>query len=435
MRVLLISANREPFPEAVFPAGLTYVAGGLERAGATVRILDMRHHAIPSLKKEISGFRPDRIGISLRNIDNAAYPFFRFYLPYYLTLIRAIRAAGSVPVVLGGSAFSLFPEEITAYLKADAGLCGDGETLYEFLRGDGKEKIAAAAQCSIEDVGFPADLAGVFPGFRRYRTIGIQTARGCANRCIYCSYPVLEGRKCRRRPPGSVVEEILSLNRKFGITNFFIVDSVFNGDEDHMAAVLERLAAVNLRIRISCYLQPKISDPSLFRLLKKTGCIAVDFGTDSGAPLLLSSLRKPFAPGDIRKASGACRKEGIDFCHSLIFGGPGETPATIQETVELMDEVSPRAVVAMTGIRIYPSTEMERIALSEGVIAEGESLLEPRFYFPELGRPLLLEGVRRAADGRNNWFFPGQRDWSASWGYRLLGFFYRKGPLWRTFRK
>ena len=129
MRILLISANREPFPEPVFPIGLAYVAGSLERSGVEVRILDMRHGSTSSLQKEITRFRPDRIGISLRNVDNAAYPFFRFYLPSYLTLIQSVRAVSDVPVVLGGSAFSLFPEEINAYLKTEGGLKGDGEGL------------------------------------------------------------------------------------------------------------------------------------------------------------------------------------------------------------------------------------------------------------------------------------------------------------------
>ena len=77
---------------------------------------------------------------------------------------------------------------------------------------------------------------------------------------------------------------------------------------------------------------------------------------------MLLSMNKGFIPEDIIKTSEACITEGIDFCHSLIFGGPCETRETIRETVRLMDEASPRAVVAMTGVRIYPGTEMEMIA-------------------------------------------------------------------------
>jgi radical SAM superfamily enzyme YgiQ (UPF0313 family) len=133
-------------------------------------------------------------------------------------------------------------------------------------------------------------------------------------------------------------------------------------------------------------------------------------------------------------ASDACRRANIDFCHSLIFGGPGETKETVEETVRHMDLLKPKAVVAMTGIRIYPGTEIERIALREGLISSGEEMLRPRFYFygEEQG---LFHSIRALAAARRNWFLPGERDWSSALGPRLLRFFHRVGPLWRTFRQ
>jgi hypothetical protein len=100
-----------------------------------------------------------------------------------------------------------------------------------------------------------------------------------------------------------------------------------------------------------------------------------------------------------------------------------------------MDMLSPEAVIAMTGLRIYPGTEVERIAIEEGVIGAGQSLLEPQFYFSRLGAQALLKNVYERAAQRRNWFFPGRKDWSSTIGYRVLNFLYRKGPLWRTFRK
>ena len=127
MRILLISANTEPFPEPVFPIGAVYVANALQEAGAQARIMDMRiTNSGTSLRKELKAFRPDRIGISLRNVDNAAYPCTRFYLPSYAALIKSLRDCCNAPVILGGPAFSLFPVEIAAYLGVDRGVRGEG---------------------------------------------------------------------------------------------------------------------------------------------------------------------------------------------------------------------------------------------------------------------------------------------------------------------
>jgi hypothetical protein len=435
MRILLISANTEPFPEPVFPIGSVYVGNALQKAGARVRISDMRHQSsISTLKKEMEAFRPDRIGISLRNVDNAAYPSTRFYLPFYASMVHALRASCDAPIILGGSAFSLFPEEIITYLGADGGVTGDGEKAVSLFRNPDHGKIVTSGLLDLEEIAIPQNIDELFPGFSRYRTMGIQTARGCPNHCIYCTYPHLEGRAIRTRSPESVAGEIAMLHKDFGIRNFFIVDSLFNSDEDHMVRVAERIAGLSLPIRISCYLQPKVSDPRIFRLLKMAGCVAVDFGTDSGSPEMLASLKKTFTRDDIRKASRACGEAGIDFCHSLILGGPGETTNTIRETISLMDEVSPRAVIAMTGVRIYPGTEMERIAVREAALAAGESLLNPRFYFPPMGSSALLKSVYEETTGRKNWFFPGKKDWGSTIGFKVLQFLYRKGPLWRTFR-
>jgi len=86
------------------------------------------------VQKEIATFHPDCIGISLRNVDNASYPATRFYLPSYSALVKSIRKISKVPVILGGSAFSLFPDEIAAYLEADGGIRGEGENAAEIFQ-------------------------------------------------------------------------------------------------------------------------------------------------------------------------------------------------------------------------------------------------------------------------------------------------------------
>ena len=436
MRILLISANREPFPEPVFPIGAVYMANALQEAGARVRIFDMRYYSETSpLQREIASFQPDRIGLSLRNIDNASYPAVRCYLPSYAALVKSIRTICNVPIILGGSAFSIFPYEIAAHLGVDGGIKGEGENATGIFQEISQGQIAAADPADMADVAFPENIKDLFPGFRRYKTMGIQTARGCPNKCIYCTYPSLEGSRRRVRTAENVVADIAMLYKDFGINNYFFVDSLFNGDEGHMVRVLEELVDRKLPVRFSCYMQPKMSDSGIFQLLRKAGCVAVDFGTDSGSPAMLSSFRKPFTQSDISATSLACRKAGIDFCHSLIFGGPGETLGTIAETVSLMDELSPRAVIAMTGIRIYPGTEMERIAIGEGVIRADQSLIQPQFYGSRLGAKSLRRAVYKARAGRKNWFFPGKKDWSSMVGFRILSFLYRKGPLWKIFLK
>jgi len=437
MRVLLVSANREQFPEPVFPLGAAYVASALLREGSQVRVFDAGVTPFPlrSLRRALERFSPEIVGLSLRNVDNAAYPRSRCYLPGYVQIACEVRASSRASLVLGGSAFSIFPEDLMRLLRAERGATGDGEDgILRLLRGEAG-RIVDGRLDDLDSVIFPRDVESVFPGFDRYRVIGVQTTRGCPQTCIYCTYPLLEGDRLRARTPEAVADDLAFLSREHGKRDFFLVDSLANADEGHMERVCRAIVSRDLRIRFTCYLRPKVSDPALFGLLARAGCVSVEFGTDSGSDAVLSSLGKGFSPGDVREASDACRKARIDFCHYLLFGGPGETRETVAETVRLMDLTAPNAVVAMTGLRIYPRTALHRIALREGILSPDDSLLGPRHYFPGGDPSWVLAQVGDAAARRRNWFLPGRRDWSRALAPRLLRLMHPVGPLWRTFRQ
>ena len=448
-RVLIVVANREQFPEPAFPVGALYVARAVEAAGGRARVFDagLYRRPLPRARAELEAWRPDVVGLSLRNADNVAWPHTRTYADWYARVAAAVRAAAPrARLVLGGPAFSIFPRQMRRALLVGDGVVGDGESAARLMVEDRLPRgVVEAPLDDLGDVGLPGDLAEVFPGAGRYRTAGVQTARGCPHGCIYCTYPRLEGTRLRRRPPEAVVDEMERLRRELGTSEQFVVDSSFNAAEYHMAAVCEELRRRRSRpgatladVSFSCYLQPRVSDPDLFRLLRAAGCTSVDFGVDSAAEALLVGLGKSFSVADLRAATAAARDAGLDVCHSLLFGGPGETPETVAETVRVMDEVASTAVVAMAGLRIYPGTRLAEVAREAGVIGEREPLLEPRFFAAgyAAGDPRaawLFEQVRAAAATRRSWFLPGARDWSAAWGPRLLRRLGKPGPLWRNF--
>jgi hypothetical protein len=122
------------------------------------------------------------------------------------------------------------------------------------------------------------------------------------------------------------------------------------------------------------------------------------------------------------------------MCHSLIFGGPGETRQTVSETLALMDELKPTAVFAMTGIRILPGTEMVEIALRDGQIDADDNLLYPKFYIsPALGDEL-IDAIEAYAHAHSNWIVPGK---GIRTNVRVLQELRErkiKGQLWRLLR-
>jgi radical SAM superfamily enzyme YgiQ (UPF0313 family) len=75
------------------------------------------------------------IGISLRNIDDVAYPKKHSYLAEYKSTIKSLRKYSRAPIVLGGSGFTIMPEAFMSELGADFGIVGEGEKAFpELLR-------------------------------------------------------------------------------------------------------------------------------------------------------------------------------------------------------------------------------------------------------------------------------------------------------------
>jgi hypothetical protein len=138
-----------------------------------------------------------------------------------------------------------------------------------------------------------------------------------------------------------------------------------------------------------------------------------------------------FDPDDLRRTAALCHAAGLKFCQSLIFGGPGETRTTIEETISLMEELKPTAVIAMTGIRILPGTQMVEHALRDGQIDDDDNLLYPKFYIA----PGFAEEIINLIDGyarrHANWIVPGKGIKTNVQVLQRLRARKIKGPLWR----
>src|SRR6185503_18325795 len=137
-------------------------------------------------------------------------------------------------------------------------------------------------------------------------------------------------------------------------------------------------------------------------LMLEAGCQSVDFGTDAAAADTLRGFRKSFNVDDILSASEVCRSRALPFCHSLVFGGEGETWETVAETIAVMDTCRPTAVTAMCGVRVYPETPLAATLLARGEVPDVTALYEPWFYFAPAVREGLAEIVAVAARGRGN---------------------------------
>ena len=422
MRTLLISANTEKINMPTLPMGLGCVAAAVKAAGHPVRFLDLMgvEDWRALLGEALAGFAPEVIGISIRNIDDQDSLNPRFLLEEARAVVACCRAKSDAPVVLGGAGYSIFPESVLDYTGADMGIQGEGEAAFVRLlaRLEAQQPLADVPGLYVRGRGLqaprsfdPALDRMPLPGPDLFDTrlaenpayyLPVQTRRGCPLTCSYCSTPTIEGRLIRRRSADKVVAS-LARWRAAGFRQVFFVDNVFNLPPGYARDLCERITSAGLDIHWRCILYPGQVKEDLVQAMARAGCREVSLGFESGAQPLLDAMRKRFRTEDVRNASRLLADYGIRRMGFLLLGGPGETRTSVAESLAFADALGLDAVKLTVGVRIYPYTELARIAMREGVIDAGSDLLQPRFYIARGLEAWLRETVQAWMAERPHW--------------------------------
>jgi radical SAM superfamily enzyme YgiQ (UPF0313 family) len=227
-----------------------------------------------------------------------------------------------------------------------------------------------------------------------------------------------------------VAEEMAFLYRTWGVDYFFIVDSVFNLDRERELALAEEIGRRSLPIRWGAFFLPAGIDAGYLGALQASGLTHVEFGTDALCAPMLASYAKGFGVADVLEAYRTCREVGVHQAHYLLFGGPGETEATVTETVDRARALEGCVFFPFVGLRVYPGTRLFESAREEGLVSSAGGCLEAVFYISAaVGAEQAWAIVARAAAGERRWVLPSSYEAMAAITARLRkrG---RKGPLW-----
>jgi len=400
------------------PLGLACVAEATKRAGHEVIMLDLMFRADVSstLKDAISETQPECIGISVRNIDDQCSESPQFLIEKVKQVVTVCRTLSASPIVLGGAGYSMFPESALAYLEADYGVAGEGEMAFTNLltllhknedpslipglyikdQGSREPKI----WCKNLDKFFlpETSILSVSVSQSHEPWIPVQTRRGCALRCSYCSTSTIEGGILRKRSP-EIVSSWLESWVNAGYANFFFVDNTFNLPPAYAKAICRKILKRKLDMNWRCIIYPDKVDKELVELMVAAGCRQISLGFESGSEQMLKNLNKQFTLNDVSAVSEIFAEQGIERMGFLLLGGPGETRQSVEESLAFADSLKLDTLRVTAGIRIYPDTALADTAIHQGVISPQANLLYPHFYLsPDL----------------EDWLSKRLREWQAS---------------------
>ena len=408
MRILLSAANFCSDPYPVYPLGMSVIAGALAAAGHEVEQFDPMPFGPEKYREEaakrVAAFRPELIGVSIRNLDNIdSRADDDELIRDSVKVIRFLRTLAAAPMILGGPGYSLYPERILELTGAEYGVAGEGESAVvelaaALVRG---ERPAPGVYRKKSERQAPPLYSPEIAGFYHGEThiIPIQTKRGCPFRCAYCTYPMLEGHEMRLRDLDEVLRDIERIRSEWPDAMLYFVDAVFNDPGRCYVPLVEAMIERRLTVPWTGFVTPaRLRDGDLERMAE-SGMVAVDLGVDAASDATLAGLGKAFSFDEVRRCCGKLLELNVGVTTSVMFGGPGETYETVAEGIRNLREIEPAYSIAFSGIRVLDGAPLVDVARREGKVAPDWDGLGSLYYFapgldPDRVHEMLLEGFK-----------------------------------------
>ncbi|MBN1618626.1 radical SAM protein [Candidatus Dojkabacteria bacterium] len=195
---------------------------------------------------------------------------------------------------------------------------------------------------SIEDLPFPArDLLDN----NAYRHVSdnekfthINIARGCPHSCSYCAARYYYGHKFRKRPVGSIIEELNECIVKYGIRKFVFWSESFTLEREFGIHICNKIIEHNLKI--VWYTRSRVDnlDLELLRKMKRAGCKGISIGIESPNNDILNACKKHITVEQINNAIRVANQVGVHVTGHFVFGLPGDSYRSALEAIRFARE-------------------------------------------------------------------------------------------------
>ena len=363
-----------------YPLGVAYLHSFLESAGNSVETLFLNDYKYEDCFdiacKMLINFDPDVVGFQILTANRVT----SFNLIEYIH-----NTYPTMKIIIGGIHTTAMYKQILERYPYVVAVLGEGEiTLLDIVNDKRPELIDGVAFnhngqiIKTKDRQLIDDLDKLpFPKHETFfvngRSIGsMLTSRGCPFSCTFCCLFSITNRKVRYRSAKNVVDEIEYLVDKYpDMANIWLHDDSFFLNNDRVIEICDEIIKRDIKIGFICSGRMKPVSLKMVEKLEKAGFHHVLFGLESGAAAILKFCKKGITKEDAINAFRLFAKSSIRVTAFLIVGLPGETAATVKETIELVQTLQKIKYTLYEDIGIlfvYPGTEVYEFAKSKGFI-------------------------------------------------------------------
>jgi anaerobic magnesium-protoporphyrin IX monomethyl ester cyclase len=349
---------------AAVPMGLYYVGAMLKENGHPVDILNwynMRDRP-EAIRQTLEKLGPDIIGFSIVHANRWGA----------IDIARTAKTLNpKTRIVLGGiGATFLWQHLLTHFKDIDYVVTGEGE--HTFLRlveaiqhGEDPAAIGAISGLARRGAQGPVltapaepitDLDSLPQPARYFDFQHIALTRGCPGRCTFCGSPSFWGRRVRSHSAAYFVDQLELLARR-GTNFFFVSDDTFTLNPRLVIAVCREIIQRGLNITWQAISKVNAISADMLYWMRKAGCMQISYGVESGSPAIRRALCKDIDEEQIRRAFELTTAHGMLARAYFIYGAPGESAETVNESLALIERIKPLSAIFYI-LDIFPGTAL-----------------------------------------------------------------------------
>ena len=279
-----------------------------------------------------------------------------------IPLIKRLKRRGN-RIVVGGALMGSIHSQWLGHESVDVVAVGYGEFLVSVIADwirSGFKDIKAPATGRIEEKqhstfvfsGSPSTLSLDFiekPDWLRseadhathYEMINYESVRGCPYRCAFCNYPYLfDDFKFRTKSAEKIANDWLEYKAEHPQLEYVTcLDSLFTLPKPRLLKLCQILIDHGSPLKWICYARADdLADEEVVAMMVEAGAIQAQIGIETANAEILKNMNKRTDKETNGRALDNCRKYGLTSVVTLIVGFPGETEATVNETLEFLRE-------------------------------------------------------------------------------------------------
>src|SRR6185503_9971029 len=200
--------------------------------------------------------------------------------------------------------------------------------------------------------------------------------------------------------PKELVDEIEKSRRDLGVEFFYLWGDTVTLNQKTFSAFCEELIARDLGIHwFGNARADNLTDPAFVHRLRRSGCWMLAMGIESSSPEIRKDMVKRLEEQKIRAAFANLRDAGIKSFAFFIFGYPGDTPDSMEATIEYAIDLAPDFANFYPAVP-YPGTALYEKVRKDGMLAsEDWSKMEYSYYMLDghgLNEKVVMAAINRA---------------------------------------